>query len=390
MKKYTEMDQDELNLEFQLACMGDLEVVKYLLTSSELENHAEIDCGGDYGNHTGLINAIVTKKKDIIEYLCTSSTLTKQAVIMENTEEMYSPFVFACGYAPIDIVKLLYDIAQVKREKKFSDETKPFIYAFNYMIKHKDDRNLLFLFEKCHPEDLIKIKKNINIDLIHIASKQSIEYIDYLIQGTNFNMSFEVNESHYQSLLRAIEYNKIEMVHYLLNFTLLKEYASSQTNIFQYAIKANEQLKDYFFKEKFSSISLEKEMDNYLENERTIKHCAFTLACEEGNIEGIEYLNNLIQFQDYDKKELIIQKGLECILQAKSQNRIKRTEVVENWEKIFCFFVIEKKIILNESIKQLLELPKNYSIKKLLEQKTLMNNLELSLIINDDSPKNKL
>ena len=69
-EKYKKLNQEELNKQFINACQNDdLDIVKYLLTSSELTEHADIHAADD----VGFVCACRYSNFEIVKYLVTSA-----------------------------------------------------------------------------------------------------------------------------------------------------------------------------------------------------------------------------------------------------------------------------------------------------------------------------
>ena len=77
-EKYKKLNQEELNDQFIDSCAyGYLEVVKYLLTSPELKEHADIHAQDDFGFSW----ACRYGRLEVVKYLLTSTELTEHADI---------------------------------------------------------------------------------------------------------------------------------------------------------------------------------------------------------------------------------------------------------------------------------------------------------------------
>ena len=98
---YKKMNKNQLDDEFVNACnKGHLEVVKYLLTSSDLKKHANIHKTED----SGFILSCRANHLEIVKYLLTSSDLKEHAHIHAQNN---AAFIGACIYGALDIVKYL-------------------------------------------------------------------------------------------------------------------------------------------------------------------------------------------------------------------------------------------------------------------------------------------
>ena len=80
-KKFQQMHKEALNQSLVEACSyGHLDIVKYLLTSPDLKDHANIHEGDD----ESLINACLNGHLEIVKYLLSSPELTEYADIHAN------------------------------------------------------------------------------------------------------------------------------------------------------------------------------------------------------------------------------------------------------------------------------------------------------------------
>jgi hypothetical protein len=85
-KKYSKLTKDELNGHLIESCKnGDLDAVKYLLTSPDLSMHADIFCQDYYC----LINAAWNNHVDVVKYLLTSPDLQYKANIHASEDRTF-------------------------------------------------------------------------------------------------------------------------------------------------------------------------------------------------------------------------------------------------------------------------------------------------------------
>lgn len=122
-------EQEELNYKLMLACKsGDLEHVKYLLTSSELDIHASINIDDDTKRDSPLAEACWCGHLDVVEYLLTSSDLEEKADISFRG---YIALKFACYQGHLDVVKFLLTSPKLKTHAKLNgrSEQSPLLNA---------------------------------------------------------------------------------------------------------------------------------------------------------------------------------------------------------------------------------------------------------------------
>src|SRR5574343_2070294 len=115
MKDYNNLTQGELNYKFIIACIdGNLDIVKYLLTSHDLRDHVNNIIIYNYGFMLACTNGHL----EIVKYLLTSPELKEHANIHTSNDE---GFKNACISNHIDVIKFLIfdmDIEKTNTVKK--------------------------------------------------------------------------------------------------------------------------------------------------------------------------------------------------------------------------------------------------------------------------------
>ena len=195
--KYKHMNQDELNEELLQVCeKGNLNIVKYLLTSPELTEHAYIN----YKNNNDGWNALTLTCEygylDIVKYLLTSSELKEHIDIHSKNSYGSNALILACSYGYLDIVQYLLTSPKLKE---------------NSDIHHKDNDGYNALMIACANRcfDIVQyliIDMNIKID------KETMNWL----QGNNehkivYQDALKLIESRdlYQKLSNYIDSDKI-------------------------------------------------------------------------------------------------------------------------------------------------------------------------------------
>jgi ankyrin repeat protein len=114
-KEFEGLDKDDLILKLNEglldACAhGNLDKVKYVLTSSELDYHADIH----YKKDSPLNLAVFSRQLEIVKYLLTSNDLKEHANIHADTD---NAFMVAAYYNHTDIVNyFIFDLNIEKNE----------------------------------------------------------------------------------------------------------------------------------------------------------------------------------------------------------------------------------------------------------------------------------
>jgi hypothetical protein len=152
MNKYADLSQIELNKEFVLACgNGDLKSVKYLLTSPQLQSHADLH----YDFEAGLKIAGKNGHLAIVKYLLLSPELPEHSDIRAFDEKNgdYSTFTdIICEYGQLKILKFLFTIPEIKK-RLWVYRITMFMYAYQGTQKAIID---YFIFDfLIHKEDKI-------------------------------------------------------------------------------------------------------------------------------------------------------------------------------------------------------------------------------------------
>jgi hypothetical protein len=130
--KFKNLNENELNVALFTSCRcGNLEEVKYLLTSSELDFHANPQ---SY-SHAGFNLACSEGHLEVVQYLLTSPELKLHANIHANEHDyVHTPFVHAVKQPHV----LYYFILELNIERK--------IYIDEY-LHYFPNENIVSLFE---------------------------------------------------------------------------------------------------------------------------------------------------------------------------------------------------------------------------------------------------
>ena len=145
-QKYKKLNKEELNDQFIDACEnGQLEVVKYLLTSPELTEHADIHTENDLGFRL----ACEEGRLEVVKYLLASDELTEHAKIHARNDE---GFIWACRSGHLEVIKYL--IIDMNIDKTIQIE--------KYLNENKDKKYVQQAIELFNIRDLHhQLKENI-------------------------------------------------------------------------------------------------------------------------------------------------------------------------------------------------------------------------------------
>lgn len=164
------MSQYELDANLIHYCKnGDLDVVRYLLISPELKEHADIHNKDDWV----LYYACNYGYLDIVKYLLTSSELKEHADIKSLA---YRSLKVACCKGHIDIIKYLLTSPELKENVNIHvDNDSIFIYICNqYYIEIL--QYLIFDYNIEKTEDIKNyLDSNLKKDIVHMFEKREWE-----------------------------------------------------------------------------------------------------------------------------------------------------------------------------------------------------------------------
>lgn len=124
-KQYHSFSQEDLNEEFIQACkLGDIDVITYLLTSTELPINAEIN----YQNNQGLINACLYNQLETMRFLLKSPLLSEHSDMHVSNEIVFKS---ACIQGRDSIVDFLINEMKIPQNDEICDcfKTWPHPYA---------------------------------------------------------------------------------------------------------------------------------------------------------------------------------------------------------------------------------------------------------------------
>ena len=142
--EYQLMTQEKLNKEFYIACnYGNLELVKFLLTSQELKQHAIIDSD----NNAGFKLACICGNLNIIRYLVTSPELEKNVNVHVHNDIC---FKWALDLEFIEIINFLVYEQDIKVTNEMIE------HMNEQTIENSNDLEKLILISKV--EKMLEIK----------------------------------------------------------------------------------------------------------------------------------------------------------------------------------------------------------------------------------------
>ena len=130
-EQFQKMNQIQLNSQLINACSyGQIDIVKYLLTSPDLKQHADIHARND----SALSCACNKGHLDLVIYLLTSSYLKEHANIYAQYD---NAFIGTVENGHLDIIHYFIFDYQIEKTKDIEE----------YLVDNKTE-DILFLFEK--------------------------------------------------------------------------------------------------------------------------------------------------------------------------------------------------------------------------------------------------
>lgn len=168
-KEFGELNQFKLNTCLTSACeKGDLETVRFLLTSKKLKSNSDIR----YFDYMGFISACTYGKLEVVRYLLTSTELKEHADI--NAQNDFA-IRSTCNTKHLEIIKYLLTSPELKKHANIhasnDDAFKNAYIAENYNVLQY--LILDFKIERTHEIDNF-IKENPNEDIEKIFAMRNL------------------------------------------------------------------------------------------------------------------------------------------------------------------------------------------------------------------------
>jgi ankyrin repeat protein len=179
MKDYINLTQDEINIEFVYASeKGNLELVKYLLTSDELKNKADLHVYED----DGFLRACANGRLEVIKYFLTSTELK------EYRETHATGFNLSCENGHLEIVKYLLTSSEMKEPVDINTENNS---AFKNACYNGYLNIVTYLLTSDELKDHVDIHVENDTGFKYACSGGYLEIVKYFI----FDMAIEKTEA---------------------------------------------------------------------------------------------------------------------------------------------------------------------------------------------------
>jgi ankyrin repeat protein len=205
-KNYNNLNLDDLNHEFHVACIsGDLDLVKYLLTSKELHQHADIHFEKD----ECVILACRYGQLEILKYLLTSTDLKIHPDVHAQKD---AGFEWACTNGNLDIIKYFLFDPSINKGFNLKQHSYEAIIRGIYADQMKVIEYIL------NEPEIITQNFNYNKGLILEAACECgrFEILNYLIDLPHFNNNLDFHFKNDTCFKGASYYGHLDIVELLI------------------------------------------------------------------------------------------------------------------------------------------------------------------------------
>lgn len=253
--KYRKLSAEKINHAFIDACHdGNLNEVRYLLTSTDLKNNANIH----YYDDSGLSDACWHGHLHVAKYLLTSPELIEHANLNNHEEKNCGSLLNACGAGHFEIVQYLLTSPELKEHAFINASFMPPLDAacesghfeiVKYLLTSPDIQE--------HAEISIS-------SLVSAVSKDQLDILKYLLNTTNLQKNCNIHEHNDFLFKRAIYHESTMCMEYLIfdfNINLTDSINNYLNNPEKTKENFTEQIKKMFLAREINQ-SLEKELSS--------------------------------------------------------------------------------------------------------------------------------
>ena len=245
MKDYSKLSQNDLHTELLQACgKGDLDLIKYLISSEDISNNPKIK----HNKWEAIKLATSLGQIEVVKYF------------LEDIQNEYPNIVFnvSCQYGQLEILEYLFHTSEFKSDKRNLSLLGSSIAA------SKGHTNLLKYFLTFSEFiDSGEIKKYKYDELfVTGCEKGHVNVIDYLLDNEDFLRNVNISDMAYWGFYKACENNQMNILQYF---------------IFEKNMEFNQHIKDYLteknrndIKALFNKRELSKQLTSDLPNNQTI------------------------------------------------------------------------------------------------------------------------
>jgi ankyrin repeat protein len=253
--KYKYSSPEKLSSAFCSACeKGNLDEVRYLLTSPELKEHADIHHYED----AGLSDACWHGHFDIVKYLLTSPDLKEHANLNDHKEKSCGALLNACGAGHFEIVKYLLTSSDLKEHALIN-------WVFMPPLSAACEKGHFEIVKYLLTSPDLKEHSDITMNvLLATIAKNQIDILKYLLTLDNVSKLEDIHASEDLLFKHGIYNDARECISYLI-FDMNIEMTDNIKKLLEEPAKEQEkfviEIKDMFEK-RFLAHSLSEELPN--------------------------------------------------------------------------------------------------------------------------------
>lgn len=215
MKDYTEFNQDQLNNELHFHCAwGNLEVVKYLLTNSELKIHADIH----YGNNESFFKACQNGHLEIVRYIIKEATCAKFAQV-QTTYFVNRGFQRACQGGHFQVVTYLAtnpEVTEAGYPLLILLLTVITVFEWACLNGHLKVVHYLLTSSEVEKFQLVDIHNNKDRGIQWACQGGQLELVKYLLNSPKLVEHADIHAANDQAFCLAHGAHHVDIVHYLI------------------------------------------------------------------------------------------------------------------------------------------------------------------------------
>lgn len=165
-------------------CIGDLDIIRYLLAFSDTHQDLKINTQDEYGN-TALIYACKNNQLEVVKYLLSSPELKNHANISKKNNYQESPLLIACSNGYLDLVKYLLTSKEINKHASILEINNIGNNALMCSLNGSlEVFKFLLEFIKNENPSLINVKNRLGKNILLMYDSRH-EYIDVLIELLN-------------------------------------------------------------------------------------------------------------------------------------------------------------------------------------------------------------
>jgi ankyrin repeat protein len=253
----------EKNNAFLKACKdGDFEKIKYLLTSPELEDHANIDVYESESDFNGYLYACKNGRLDIVRYLLTSPELKYHQSIHSTNRADETGLYIASKYGHVDIVDYLLASPELKEHCNIHNDD---YWALSLACENGHINVIKYLFNSPHLKNY-NVQKDGN-ELLHLACEHGhTEIARFLLTRSDLKDTADLDKALFVSCWSE----KIEIAQYLIFDLNIPRNSDTMADLLKYHTPFAEKLESLFNARELNK-ELSVELPSSINNTKKVK-----------------------------------------------------------------------------------------------------------------------